>query len=312
MRTSRLILLLTLSSVFIVPCRLLAQNVNLDSLLATETKEKTSDVNKVTSTFKSTRVSNGHSVETLPAKILDIKIQHRFGYVSDGWSQFFGLDNATIRIGADYGITDRLMIGGGRASYDKQWDVFAKYKLLEQQTGKKNVPLTLSLLASAMIETMPTEEGLNYKPYFSDRLFYAFQVLMARKFGSAFSLQLMPTVVHYNSVKGASDPNDIISLGGATSLKIAKRTSLVLEYYYNLPGYKFDGTKNVLSVGFDIETGGHVFQLLLTNGSGIAERPFITESTGDFFNGDIRIGFNISRAFQTGSKKKKQTSSQIE
>jgi hypothetical protein len=306
MRNSVLSYLIALGSVFGCFGKLGAQDMNLDSLLAHEAKTQDKETStKVISTFKSTRVSNGHSVETIPAKVLDIKIQHRFGYVSDGWNQFFGLDNATIRIGADYGITDRLMIGGGRASYEKQWDAFVKYKILEQQSGKKNMPVTLTGLASAMIQTMPTPEGLTYKPYFSDRMFYAFQVLVARKFSNAFSFQLMPTLVHYNNVPLATDPNDIISIGGATSVKIAKRTSLVLEYYYNLPGFKFENTKNVLSVGFDIETGGHVFQLLLTNGSGIAERPFITESNGDFFNGDIRIGFNISRAFQLGNKKKK-------
>jgi hypothetical protein len=208
-----------------------AQDMNLDSLLATETKAQDKETStKVISTFKSTRVSNGHSVETIPAKVLDIKIQHRFGYVSDGWNQFFGLDNATIRIGGDYGITDRLMIGAGRASYEKQWDAFVKYKILEQQTGKKNIPVTLTGLVSAMIQTMPTPEGLTYKPYFSDRFFYAFQVLVARKFSNAFSFQLMPTLVHYNNVPHATDPNDVISIGGATSIKIAKRTSFVLEY----------------------------------------------------------------------------------
>lgn len=303
---SKIITAVIVFIVFSAVCKSHAQNVSLDSLLDVETKSQHKDSSqKVISTFKSTRVSNGHSVETLPAHVLDIKIQHRFGYVSDGWSQFFGLDNATIRIGGDYGITDRLMVGGGRATYEKQWDVFAKYKILEQQSGNRNIPVSLAAVVTGMIQTMPNAAGLNYKPYFSDRLFYSGQLLIARKFDDAFSLQLMPTFVHYNSVALAKDPNDIIAIGAATSIKITRRTCFVVEYYYNIPGHRFDNTKNVLSAGFDIETGGHVFQLMLTNGSGIAERPFITESTGDFFKGDIRLGFNISRAFQLGSKKKK-------
>ncbi len=286
----------------------IAQDVNLDSLLEQESKKEQKNTSeKVISTFKSTRVGNGHSVETIPEGVLDIKVQHRFGYLSGGWEQFFGLDNATIRIGGDYGITNRLMIGGGRATYGKQWDAFAKYKILEQQSGKKNIPISLSVLGTIMLQTLHTPDSIKDVAHFSDRLYYAGQIIIARKFGTALSLQLMPTIVHYNVVPLATDPNDIISIGGALSTKINKRTSLVLEYYYNLPGFKFDNSQNSLSVGVDIETGGHVFQVLLTNGQGIAERPFITETSGKFFDGDISLGFNISRAFQLGKPKKKPT-----
>jgi hypothetical protein len=283
-----------------------AQNTDIDSLLITETKTDTViESGKAVSTFKSTRVGNGHSVETLPAKVMDIKMQHRFGYISDGWEQFFGLDNATIRIGVDYGISNRFMIGAGRATYGKQWDVFAKYKILEQQTGIKNIPVSLTVLGSVMLQTMPSPDSIKDIQNFSDRFFYAGQIIIARKFNKVLSLQLMPTIVHYNIVPLATDPNDIISIGAALSTKISKSASLVLEYYYNLPSFKFDNTQNSLSVGIDIETAGHVFQLLFTNGLGIAERPFITETTGKFFDGDISFGFNISRSFQLGKHKKK-------
>ena len=288
-------------------CVGLSQNTNLDSLLDQESKKNVAPGSeKVISTFKSTRVGNGHSVETTPAKVLDIKVQHRFGYLSGGWEQFFGLDNATIRIGGDYGITNRLMIGGGRATFGKQWDAFAKYKVLEQQSGKKNIPISLSVLGTIMLQTLHTPDSIKDVQHFSDRFYYAGQIIIARKFSNALSLQLMPTIVHYNIVPLATDPNDIISIGAALSTKISKRASLVLEYYYNLPGFKFDNSQNSLSVGVDIETGGHVFQVLLTNGQGIAERPFITETQGKFFDGDISLGFNISRAFQLGQPKKKK------
>lgn len=282
-----------------------AQEINIDSLMERQSKEEESRSNvKAIKTFKSTRIANGHSIETLLPKILDIKIQHRFGYLSDGWQQFFGLDNATVRIGGDYGITERLMIGGGRATFGKQWDAFAKYKILEQHSGSNNMPVSLAVLGSVMLQTLPSPDSIRGKQQFSDRFYYAGQLIVARKFNDVFSLQLMPTFVHYNIVPLASDPNDIISIGAALSTKITKTTNLVIEYYYNLPGNKFGKTKNALSVGFDIETAGHVFQVLFTNAQGIAERPFITETTGNFFEGDISIGFNVSRSFHLVSKGK--------
>ncbi len=280
-----------------------AQDVNLDSLLELETKKnQSSKPDKTIATFKTTRISNGHSVEVLPAGILDFKIQHRFGTLNSGMKEFFGLDQAVIRLGLDYGITNRFTVGLGRTSYQKQVDGFLKYKLLEQ--NHNTMPVTVTGLASIMWRTDDFDAGLPYAINFTDRLAYCFQVLLARKFTEAVSLQFMPTVIHYNIVPVSTDPNDIISMGLGGRFKLTPATSFNIEYYYNLPGHKFEGTKNSLAMGFDIETGGHVFQLLFTNGQGIAERPFITETTGDFFKGDIHFGFNISRVFQLGGKKK--------
>lgn len=282
----------------------LAQDVDLDKLLDKETKKASAEKkpDEVMATFKTTRISNGHSVETLPAGVLDVKIQHRFGTFSSGIDELFGLDQAFIRLGMDYGITDRLMVGLGRTSYQKQVDAFLKYRILQQK--QSGMPVTVTGLASAMVRTDDYATGLPYEPYWTDRWGYAFQLMVARKFSEGISLQVMPTVVHYNIVPKSTDPNDIISIGMGGRFKLTKRTSFNVEYYYNLPDYKFEGTRNSLALGFDIETGGHVFQLLFTNGQGIAERPFISETTGDFFNGDIHFGFNISRVFQIGGKKK--------
>lgn len=281
-----------------------AQNVDLDKLMEQESKKtgagKKSE--EVIATFKTTRISNGHSVETLPAGVLDVKIQHRFGTFSSGMKEFFGLDQAFIRLGVDYGISDRLMVGLGRTSYQKQVDGFFKYKILKQEHG--GMPVTVTGLASAMVRTDDYAAGLPYQPNWTDRWAYAFQLMVARKFSEGISLQFTPTLVHYNVVPKSTDPNDIVSMGMAGRFKLTKRTSFNVEYYYNLPGHKFEGTRNSLAMGFDIETGGHVFQLLFTNGQGIAERPFISETTGNFFKGDIHFGFNISRVFQIGGKKK--------
>lgn len=279
---------------------------DLDQLMEKETSNKSAatPAQFFQSTFKSTRIANGHSVETLPAGTLDVRISHRFGTLNTGIYELFGLDNATIRIGADYGITDQLMVGIGRSSFEKQYDAFAKYKILQQQTGERNIPLTLTAVGTVMYKTLD-EPGLQYKPSFNDKLFYSLQLLAARKFGEGFSLQLMPTMVHYNLVSNSKLSNDLFLMGIAFRQKISKRVSINAEYYYNFQDDDISGSKNSLSLGVDIETGGHVFQLVFTNSTGIAERHFLTETKGTWGNGDIHFGFNISRLFQIKKAKRK-------
>jgi hypothetical protein len=169
-------------------------------------------------------------------------------------------------------------------------------------------------MSTVMLSTDTTSIRNNYniptgvKMNFSDKLSYAWQVIIARKFSSDFSLQLMPTLVHSNVVPLANDPNDLLALGIGGRLKLTQRLSVNAEYYYNIPGRKLEtmaGAKlyNPLSIGFDIETGGHVFQLHFTNSRGMTERQFITETPGSWSKGDIHFGFNISRVFQIGRRK---------
>jgi Membrane bound beta barrel domain (DUF5777) len=158
------------------------------------------------------------------------------------------------------------------------------------------MPITLSAIASMMYKSLKFEDP-DRENYLTSNLYYSGQLLVARKFNESLSLQLMPTIVHYNLVEGADDPNDLFSLGIGGRMKLSKRVSINLEYYYQLPDYKFEGTENSLSIGFDIETGGHVFQLYCTNSTGMTERTYINETTGNFFEGDIRLGFTISRVF---------------
>lgn len=128
-------------------------------------------------------------------------------------------------------------------------------------------------------------------------MYYSAQLLIGRKLSESLSLQLMPTLIHYNLATGVNDPNDVFSIGAGGRMKLSKRVSLNAEYYYQIPGYQISGTQNSLALGFDIETGGHVFQLNVTNSTGMTERSFISETTGDFLKGDIRFGFTISRVF---------------
>lgn len=288
--------------VFCSCLRMYAQDVNLDSLLDNEmAKKNKQETQRTEATFKTTRLINGHTVETTQAGVLDLKVSHRFGTLNSGFYNMFGFDVASMRIGLDYGLTDRLTVGGGRSTYGKQYDGFLKYKLLWQSSGKQNVPISVSMLAALAFETdtnvLKSEKNISVTPRTTDKFSYAFQLFIARKFSDAFSLQLVPTVIHNNIVANTTDPNDLFSVGIGTRLKLTPRTSLNLEYYYQLPNRKLPGMHNSFAIGYEIETGGHVFQLQLTNSTGMTERSFITQTDGTWGDGDIRFGFNISRVF---------------
>jgi hypothetical protein len=258
--------------------------------------------NYITSTFKTTRLINGHTVENVGKGVLDVKISHRFGKISGGAYQLFGLDNATMRLGFDYGITPQLMVGIGRSTFQKTVDAFFKWKILRQSTGKRNMPITLSYVPSIAIKTLKFENP-ERKNYFSSKIIYTHQLIIGRKFSEATSLQLMPSLTHMNLVQLEKDPNNLIAIGIGGRQKLSKRVSINAEYYYQLTDYKITGTHNSLSIGFDIETGGHVFQLHFTNSQGMSEHTFINETTGQWEKGDVLFGFNISRVFTIGKNK---------
>lgn len=266
---------------------------DLMKMLEEET-EKDKKPDYTTATFKTTRLINGHSVENVAAGVLDFRISHRFGYLNSGAYELWGLDQATMRLGLDYGITKWWMVGVGRSTYQKQYDGFTKVKIFRQANG--GFPMTVSAMGSIMYKSIKFDNPDRVN-YYTSNLFYCGQLLIARKFSEGVSFQVMPTVIHYNLVEGANDPNDVFSIGAGGRVKLSKRVSINAEYYYQLPGYRLPGTVNSLALGVDIETGGHVFQLNVTNSSGMTERSFISETTEDFFKGYIRFGFTISRVF---------------
>ena len=279
-----------------------------DDLLGLLGEEETGPV-YTNASFKTTRVINGHSLENTAHGVLDFKISHRFGLLNQGIKNFYGLDEAEMRIGLDYGLTDRLMIGIGRSGYQKTVDGFAKYKILKQCDSGCEMPITLAVVAGTSITTLQQQDLPWYRPditdYFTHRISHSIQVIIGRKFNESITLQLNPGVVHRNLVAGADDPNDVIHISGAGRIKLTKRVAINAEYFYVLPGQLDDVYKNSLSMGFDIETGGHVFQLHFTNSTGMFERAFITETQGTWGDGAIRYGFNISRVFTLHNPKKK-------
>lgn len=274
-----------------------------DDLMAMLDEEDKGKAKKeyTTATFKTTRLINGHSIENTAKGVLDFKVLHRFGELKTGFSGFFGLEGANTRIGFDYGITDWLMVGIGRSTYQSEYDGFTKIKLLRQQEGK-GMPISLSYMGAMSIQSMPAPSlpaGQEY--HFSNRMYYVNQLLIARKFNQWFSLQLMPTHVHYNLVSTTAEPNDMFVMGIGGRIKLSNRISFNAEYYYRLEGNQLGNTNekyyNSLSLGFDIETGGHVFQLMFTNSPAMTERAFIGQTNANWGDGNIRFGFNISRVF---------------
>ena len=250
----------------------------------------------VTATFKGTRILNGHSIENRKDKELEFLISHRFGRVNLGFDELFGLDQSNIRFALEYGLNDDITIGLGRSSYEKTYDSFMKYSLLKQKKGVNSFPFAVSLFGSVAVKTLKDFDPSD-KRTFAESLFYVGQVLIARKVNSSFSFQLTPTYVHRNTVRINEDPHDIFALGLGTRIKLNKRVSFNSEYYIAMNESKSINARNSLAFGVDIETGGHVFQLILSNAITMIEKSFITETTDDFFAGDIHFGFNISRTF---------------
>lgn len=284
-------LIITAIGIFLLSTYASAQE-DLLSMLGEE--EPTTEY--TTASFKTSRVINLHSLENTASGVLDIKISHRFGMLNRGVYDLFGLDAATIRIGADLGITETLAIGFGRSTYEKTYDGFLKYKFLRQSTGKKNMPLTAALFASTAIQTLKWQDP-DRENYFSSRMYYTFQLIMGRKLNENLSFQVSPTVVHRNLVRTDDEENDVFAIGFGTRIKLSKRVTLNGEYIYLLPDQLAPGYRNSLSIGFDIETGGHVFQLHFTNSTSMIEKGYITETVGDWSQGGVHFGFNVSRVF---------------
>ncbi|WP_240935449.1 DUF5777 family beta-barrel protein [Hymenobacter sp. HDW8] len=255
----------------------------------------------VDATFKSTRLINGHTVQTPGQGTMIFLISHRFGTLNSGAYNFFGLDQATTRLGLEYGITDLLTVGIGRSSLEKAFDGFIKYKAIRQRTGAGGSPVSVTMFGSTAVNTL-RYSGDAFDRTFTRRSTYTAQALVARKFSPSLSLQFMPTMVHNNLVATEQDPNDVYALGFAGRQKLTKRTSLNAEYYYLLPDSKPTGVRNALALGVDLETGGHVFQLHVTNAQGLIEKSFVQQTRGNFFDGDIYFGFIVNRNFTVRPK----------
>lgn len=262
--------------------------------------------NKIVSTFKGIRLINANTIETTKKKTLEFRITHRFGNMeigeSAGGHTLYGLDNASnIRFSFDYGLTDKISIGVGRSKTLENIDWNLKYRFLEQKKG--GLPISVAYFADAVVSAVsdiPQDK-------FENRLSYTHQLIIASKINNAISLELLPTLVHRNFVdktaehpkNGSTDENDIFALGFGGRFKITKRTAFVVDYFLSFSKFRerYNNFYETLGVGFEFETGGHVFHVNVTNSAGIIENDFIPYTNSSWEKGEYKLGFNISRVF---------------
>lgn len=263
----------------------------------------------VTATFKTTRLINFHTVEVLSKRSLDFRISHRFGDFNTGAYNAWGVDGgANIRLALEYTHGSRLMFGIGRTSGKKIADGFLKYRLLKQTTKGGGMPISLTLFTSVYHTFMQNVliDGENKYKTIPDRLSYCHQIMVGRKFSSRFSFQLTGAMVHFNLVDKITDKNDCFVVGAVTRFKFAKRQAITLEYGYRLNKYSKDKYYDSFGIGYDLETGGHVFQIHLTNSFGLTEDQYFMYTNTSWDNWGIRLGFNISRVFSLQGKGKSE------
>lgn len=297
-----------------------------DDLLSLVEDENLKKHERVIATFKTTKVINIQSTETVKAKTMDFRVTHRFGSIGSasggGPHTLYGFDNsADIRISFDFGITDDLTLGVGRSKMGELLDGMVKYCFLRQTTDN-HIPVSVAFygdmsynpqVASQFYSGMATTAG--FKQNDIHRFAYTSQLIIARKFGSRFSMELVPTYQHRNFVlanvnadNGAEEMNDLFAIGGGFRLKLTRRVALIADYYYTFSDYRMGNTANPfynpLAVGVEIETGGHVFHLNFTNASGIIENNYLPNTTDSWLKGGYKFGFNISRVFNLGKRKK--------
>lgn len=278
-----------------------SQSYAQDDLLNMLDDEVEAEIEYTAYTFKSTRIINGHSIERMQKGQLDFRINHRFGQLNSGAYQLWGLDNALINFSFEYGINDWLMLGFRRGTNKKTYDGSLKLTIIRQSKGKRVMPVSVSYYGDVSLKTLrgyldlPDMRDGVFDDYMS-RMGFTHQLLIAHKFNEALSLQLSPTFVHRNYVNEGEN-NDILAMGIGGRYKFVRRVALTFEYFYTNHAKSDNIYFNPLAIGFDIETGGHVFQVFATNSKAMVEDGFIGETTGDWLNGGIYFGFNISRVF---------------
>lgn len=280
---------------------------DLLKLLEQEEKKTPQQAEFVSNTFKATRIINGYSTELTAKKNLQFIIAHRFGNVTSGWREFFGIDDADMRIGLEYGIYDWWNVGIGRNSIGGTVDLTTRVKFMRQSKGAKKIPF--SLAGYGNIAFVSKEQPAEVKVI--HRISYAGQIMLARKFTKNFSFQVMASYLHRNLTPEKNDPNGVFSAGAGLRYLVSRSISLNLEYFQPVTK-KDDGTlyTGSLAFGIDIETGGHVFQVTITNSRGMIDQLYLPNNSGYWWDKEVHLGFNINRNITFGGKgkpkKKKQ------
>lgn len=280
---------------FLLLCSLAVQAQESDLF---DVFEESAQSEVVYATFKGTQLINAATNETPGEGVLQFMMAHRFGSFNDDYLyNFFGLDNAQVRMQLDYGVTDRLNIGIGRSSFLKVADGFVKYQLLQQQKGTKTVPVSITLHSSTNYRNARYTDGIDHD--MSDRLSYMHQAIIARKWNRKLSTLVSPSVVHFNLVPTAQDPNTTAHITLGARYKISNRMALTGESTL-LSNREFSSGERYttpFALGVDIETGGHVFQLHISNTRAMNGPYWMARNPYSASNGGLFLGFNISRVF---------------
>ena len=284
-----------------LPFALFAQDDLLDGLESEVEVDKT-----VTAAFKGLKVVNFETTKLADKNDFYFVVAHRFGSVKNGIKDFFGLDNAVTQLKFIYGFTNWLNLGVARSSFQQKYGAHIKYRLLPQK--RDGFPVTLVGYNLVTVNTsLDTDQYANLK--FEDRLTYTSQLLLSKKLSESFSVLLVPTYIHENLATRSREvlPNGTtvnydensnqFALGVGGRYKISKRVSINADYGLHLNRNDHASYRNPLSVGLDIETGGHVFQMHFTNAQAMFEEGFIVQGQGDWADGNFFFGFNISRVF---------------
>ncbi|WP_460219581.1 DUF5777 family beta-barrel protein [Psychroserpens sp. MEBiC05023] len=272
-----------------IPILAIAQNDLLD-----EIDINTIDNQSVSATFKGLKIVNFESTKLVAKQEFTFIVSHRFGSIENGFDSFFGLDDAVTRLNFVYGISDGFNVGISRSSFQKIYEASAKYRIFRQQN--KGFPFTIVGFNSILINTALEEDNLP-KLEFKHRIGYTAQLLISRKVNTNFSVELAPTFFHDNYVQQNNQDNSQFALGFGTRYKLSKRWSINADYGWHLNRTSHSPFKNPLSIGFDLETGGHVFQMHFSNAQAMNTNGFIGQATGDWSDGNIYFGFNLSRVF---------------
>ncbi|MCW4469769.1 DUF5777 family beta-barrel protein [Flavobacterium sp. MFBS3-15] len=264
---------------------------NAQDDLLTELDSTVVEDNYATAVFKGLQVVTLQTTKMPAKKEFYFVVSHRFGSVKDGISEFFGFDMATTKIGGIYGVTDWLAVSASRHTMLKVYETSLKYRLARQGDA---FPVDVVGYNTVDINTFLDDKDYP-KLEFADRLSYISQLIVSRKFSDRFSMELVPSFIHRNLYDPVAENDNQFSIGSGGRMKLTKRLALNLEYAYNFD--KPDFYKNPLSVGLDVETGGHIFQLLFTNSQSMTEAGYLTHASGDWGDGDFFFGFNLYRVF---------------
>lgn len=274
---------------FFLPLCIYAQ----DDLLS-EIDTDSASVSTETAAFKSLKIINLESTKLASKGDFYFIVAHRFGSIKNGFDTFFGLDDANTQLKFLYGVNEWLTIHASRSGFQKSYEMAAKYRLMPQQAN--GFPVTIVGFNSIVINA-ELDKVLLPKLTFENRLNYTTQLLISRKFSENLSLEIAPTYFHENYVANDDQDNSQFAIGAGGRYKVSKRIALTMDYAAHLNRASNAIANNPLSVGVDIETGGHIFQLHFTNSQAINETGYLGNAFGDWGKGDIYFGFNLVRVF---------------